>query len=297
MPFISKLLERIDKLAVEKPVCLAGWIAVFVMVVVVGASWNYWFCDRWEFLKNVAVEAHGMVFDLFVIGWFVLWLNKRAEKRLDIRRYEEEIDDYRHWKEAEATHRIIGSIKRLKRNGVTDINLSHCFLQNAMLMKIDLSEADLTGADLKGAALTDAKLSGAHLNGAKLEKVDLSGANLDGAHLDCANLCLAKLSGTSLNGAKLIGADLSSTDFYNANFGGADLTYANFSGSNLYISDLKGATLSGANFYCADLEDVKNWTKSQLQKAVLCETKLPRGCDLDPDKDCDLLGISDWNDV
>jgi len=194
----AALLARMEQLAVDKPVELAFGIAVVVAVIVIGASWQYWTTDFREFLKNVAVEAHGMVFDLIVIGWLILWLNKRAERRMDIRRYKEEIDDYRNWKQEEASHRIAGIIKRLNKNGVTQINLSKCFLKGA----------DLIGANLSNANLCLANLSKANLRKANLLSADLLSADLSDAVLYRADLRNANLSNADLRGAILLATDL-----------------------------------------------------------------------------------------
>ncbi len=58
-----------------------------------------------------------MLFDILVIGVLILFLNKLAEKRVDNRRYLEEIEDFRGWESEEAAYRIAGNLKRLKRNG------------------------------------------------------------------------------------------------------------------------------------------------------------------------------------
>lgn len=113
-------------------------------------------------------------------------------------------------------------------------------------LNLNLSCADLSHADVCHASLGHANLSSAHLNNA-----NLSGANLGGANL---------------GGADFSGADLSS-----AHLGGANLSFAMFSGANL-----SGANLNGA----------KNCTEEQLSSARLCRTKLPEGCNLDPDRDC-----------
>lgn len=129
-----------------------------------------------DFYKNILVEAHGMLFDILVIGVFIFALHKTGEKRLkrelDIKRWQEEIDDFRGWKSEEAKFRIIGNIKRLVRNGITDINLTDSFLKNADLLGANLKETDLRRANLMGAYLLDANLEEANLEGAHLERTE-----------------------------------------------------------------------------------------------------------------------------
>ena len=72
------------------------------------------------------------------------------------------------------------------------------------------------------------------------------------------------------------------TDLSGANLSVADLFIANLSGANLFGANLSGANLSGAKFI----------TKTQLEGAMLCNTKLPQEIKLNPDRDCKALGIT-----
>lgn len=125
-----------------------------------------------DFWVNILVESHGMLLDLFLIGVFLFWLQRRSadnrEKKLRIKRYEEEIDDYRGWDEKEAMYRIVGNIKRLNKEGVSKIDLRGCFLERA----------DLRGAKLQGAQLQGAWLLGTILKGACLKEAQLQGARV-----------------------------------------------------------------------------------------------------------------------
>jgi len=118
-------------------------------------------------LKNIRVEAHGMLFDILVLGLLFSWLHNRGEKRRLIQRYTDEIDDFRGWEEEEAAKRIRGNIFRLNREGVHNINLNRCFLKGADLMEANLMGANLWEAVLEEADLMEANLTGAELMGAK----------------------------------------------------------------------------------------------------------------------------------
>ncbi len=128
-------------------------------------------------------------------------------------------------------------------------------------LKLNISGAKLSRSDLSGAFLSSAKLSLANLSGAKLSDADLSRSDLSGA-----NLISAKLSGAKLSGAKLSGAFLNSADL---------------SGADLNSADLSGAALSTAY----------GLTEDQLKDAKLCQTQLPPGITLDPNRDCKELGL------
>ena len=153
-----------------------------------------------------------------------------------------------------------------------NLNFSGADLTSADLSRTNLSGADLTSVNLSNADLSFATLSNAKIGFATLSNADLSLANLNFANLNFANLSDAKLLCTGLSGAKLVGVKLV----------GADLTGANLSGANF----------SGANFSGTDISDVQCWTKEQLAAAKLCNTMLPEGCNLNPNRDCEALSIS-----
>jgi BTB/POZ domain-containing protein KCTD9 len=189
---------------VENPVATACFALIISAFLVVGATifrFDITYDD--DFLKNVLVEAHGMVLDIAVIGVFILWLNKLGEKRLEIKRYLEEIDDFRGWRSEEAGYRIAGNVRRLNRHGVTKINLSQCDLRAPYLSGINLRGANLVGANLQRASLWETDLFGANLREATLIGADLRGAKLIGADLRGADLQGANLIWADLRGAKL----------------------------------------------------------------------------------------------
>ena len=164
-----KLTQKILNL-LTNPVSIS--IVVFIGVtafVIVVTGYNIlsiktditWGFYNKDFLENVLVEAHGMLFDILIIGILILFLNRLAEKRITNQRYIDEIDDFRGWQHEEATHRIAGNIKRLERNRFKGIiNLSDCFLNS-----IDWYGKNLQEANLKHAKLQKANLEGAELQG------------------------------------------------------------------------------------------------------------------------------------
>lgn len=170
------------------------------------------------------------------------------------------------------------------------ISKARLSLREADLSEAELDDVDLSGIDLSRAILTAAKLSGAKLIGAKL-----SGAKLIGANLSDADLSMANLSSADLSNAKLINVGL-----VNATLIGATLTDANLFGAGLIDTNLTDADLSGADLSEATLIDavLSRTTLSEakvidtdLRRAKLCQTKLPDGIKLNPNRNCEELGI------
>ncbi len=282
---LTRWRVRLETLAAERPVFLAFCVFLGVAFVVVPISLPFYLNDPWNFLENIAAEAHGMVFDLLVIGWFMLWLNRLAERRLRTSRYLEEIDDYLGWHSPEATHRIVGNIRRLNRNGIrTGFKLTEAFLKGANLSGAFLEESDLWGANLRTAQLHGTRLNGSNLAGADLQQADLTGAVLAEADLRGANLTEADLERAFLEKADLRGATFTGADLQFASLPHARLTRARFVGANLRGAHLEGADLTGADFGGATLHGASldeavlkgaSFANADLEKADLTGAVLP----------------------
>jgi len=216
---------------------------------------------KWHDLK---VEANGMIFDLFVFGILVTIYNAIRARKEKIERLKEEIDDYRGWDEKEAMYRIVGTVKRLIREGYHEINLENCYLSDAYLPDIDLHSAILSKANLKGSNLTGANLSGANLSKTNLKGANLTGANLSGANLSNADLTGANLSKTDLTNADLSRAIMSEfvNDYYDTNE-----AYEMFIESSY---DLEGEIIEQDPF----LHDANRFFAADLSNAILCGAKL-----------------------
>lgn len=154
-------------------------------------------------------------------------------------------------------------------------------LSGRNLNEVDLRYADLLSTDFSGANLNGANLQYATLGEAEFRYADLSNAVLRNANLSSANFSRANFSGANLREAKLYGAFL---------------LYANFEGASLSSADLGPAYIEGANFNSSDLSyanfySVQDASEQQFISAKLCRTELPGGMSLNPNRDCEELGI------
>jgi uncharacterized protein YjbI with pentapeptide repeats len=139
--------------------------------------------------------------------------------------------------------------------------------------------ADLSGANFSGADLLDTDFSPANLMNTAFRNSNLSGANFSNSNLQHADLIGAKLRGANLSHAFLSGVN-----FTDAHLGGMSASDPDF--SSVIFGGLGANHMSGA-----DLTNATGWTEEQLRSAKLCQTKLPEGCSLDPNRDCTELGI------
>lgn len=262
---LQNLGYKLERLAAEKPVLLAFLVFLAATAVVVPASLPFWFDAPRDFLKEIMAESYGTLFDLLIIGWFLMWLGKRADRYMINTRYREEIEDFLGWKSQEATHRIAGNIRRLNRGGIrerirlTEAHLSGANLSGAKLRRSDMWGTNLSGALLGSADLREANLAGSNLENTILEQADLGGADVRGALMKDSDLERANLENVDMRGVNLIGADLQYASLRNANLGrstliGANLRGANLEGANLERCMLEGANLEGANLVGARLD-------------------------------------------
>ena len=270
----KRIGNELEKLAAERPVLLAFLVFLGAAFIIIPATLPFYYSESNGFLGNVVAEAYGTLYDLLIIGCFTLWLNRRAQNRIENNRYREEIEDFLGWRSPEASHRIAGSIRRLNRNGVrSDIRLTEAFLKGANLSSATLRDSDLWGAYLREAKLGKADLSGANLAGADLEEADMERADLHGADFRGANLKLSDLERADLRKANLGGADLEKSDLQYAILVGADLQYAKLTGANMREVDLEEANLNRADLRNAHLPH------ADLREAQLDQAKL-EGADL-----------------
>ncbi len=234
---LKKFLKEIP----EKPLITTALVLVVLSILIFSLSFPFYRNDMELFYENILIEAHGMLFDLLIIGILLVWLNKNGERQIRIKRYAEEIDDYRHWKSEEASYKIIGNIKRLNKDRITQIDLFNSYLKNANLNYVDLTGSNMNYVVLDDASMVNAilcrvRLNQASLKAAKLNKVDFRGAFLSGAN--CENASMIK---GDFENAQLIKTNMRNAFLMDTNFKGAMLAGTDFKAANLMKADLRGA--------------------------------------------------------
>lgn len=244
---ISEFLNSI----LEKPLLTSTLVLVFVTIIVLALSMKYYVHEFDTFIQQVLAEAHGMIFDIAVIGILIFWLNKNGETRQRIRTYKDEIDDFRLWESEEAAFRTVGNIKRLNRHKIHEINLVNCYLPRTNLNYVNLASSNMNSANISQSSLIESNLENARLNQ----------TNFENSNLNQANLCSAYASGSNFKDAFLIKAQFENAFLIKANFSNAFLMEANL--QNCYVM---GADFENASLYKADLRGAKGLSVEQLSK-------------------------------
>lgn len=238
--WIKQLRERLVAIP-ENPLLTSFLVLLFVSFVVISLSLPYYIKDFREFYMQVLAEAHGMIFDIAIIGILIVWLNMNGERRQRIKTYKDEIDDFRLWESEEAAFRTVGNIKRLNRHKIYNLNLVECFLARTNLNHVILEGSNLNNANMSYSKLIECNLKNARLNQTNLEFANLNQAQLGGAYASGANFQNSFLIKANFEKAFLIKADFSNAHMMETNLNGAFLTGAIFDNANLYKADLRNA--------------------------------------------------------
>src|SRR5258708_27645282 len=249
--FKQKVKDKFDEI-VEKPLLTSTLVLICVAVIVLSLSLSYYIADFHAFWGQILAEAHGMIFDIAVIGILIFWLNQNGQTRQQIRTYKDEIDDFRLWESEEAAFRTVGNIKRLNRHKIYEVNLVNCHLSRTNLNYVNLRGSNLNSADLSHSSLIETNLENTRLNQTNFENSNLNQADLKNAYA----------SGANFNDAFLIKAQFENAFLIKTSFKNAFLMEANLQGSYLMGADFENASL-----YKADLRGAKGLTIEQLTKA------------------------------
>ncbi len=248
LPLLRKRFNEV----VEKPVLTSFLVLITLSALVIGLSYSYYVEDNYNFVGQVLAEAHGMLFDIAVIGILIYWLNDNGQTSRRVRTYKDEIDDFRLWESEEAAFRTAGNIKRLNRHRIYTIDLVNCHLAKTNLGYTNMTRSNLNSANV----------SHSNLNQAVLVNTRMNQTNFEGSNLNHAQLQKSYASGANFKDASLMQADLSGAFLIKASFENAFLTEAN----------LRGAIVMGVNFtnatlYKADLREADGLTVEQLLEA------------------------------
>jgi BTB/POZ domain-containing protein KCTD9 len=254
MRYLKKRLKKINEIfnsIIEKPLLTSTIVLILMTVLVLGLSLPYYMRDFDTFIQQILAEAHGMIFDIAVIGILIFWLNQNGEIRQRIRTYKDEIDDFRLWESEEAAFRTVGNIKRLNRHKIFELNLVNCYLPRTNLNYVNLTGSNINSSNISQSSLIEANLENARLNQTNFENSNLNQAILKGAYA----------SGAIFKDAFLIKAQFEGAFLIKANFNNAFLMEANL--QNCYVM---GADFENASLYKADLRGAKGLTIEQLSK-------------------------------
>jgi len=216
-----------------------------------------------ELIEGVQVELFGVLFDIIVLIILFNYLNEKNLKSERIKRYKEELDDYRGWTESLAAFRVAGIVRRLEQEGITKIDLSNLHLGKVSSDRVSKSiKNNQTISSLEGVVLVNWNISNIVLIETNFRNAKMYGSKILDSNLSECDFSTSKLSRSKFTNTNLVNANFQDSDLVNAEFKEVDLSYANFKGANLVRSvfenvSLMGVKLQGSDFQNTNLIEVK----------------------------------------
>jgi len=234
-------LKRIYEKVIAHPIRSSTTVLVLVSILVIGLSLPIYISNFDEMYLNVLAEAHGMIFDILIIGILLFWLREQGDIKQRVRQYKDEIDDFRMWESEEAAFRNVGNIKRLNRHGITKIDLVGTYLTKTNLSKVNLKDANLNTANISNSVLIEANFENARLKQTNLENSNINQGNFKNTFASGANFKDAFLIKADFEGAFLIKANFNNGYLMEASLRKCSLAEVSFENTNLYKADFRGA--------------------------------------------------------
>ena len=178
-----------------------------------------WYDDFSGMHQGVYVEAVGATMDIIVFGVIIALFVFSRDRRLEISRQMELIDDFKKWNSDEARYRIAGAVRRLNRLGRTSIDFNGIEISDFSFRRHDIE-------NIAGSTFYDGSWGTmGSKDSVKLEKVNFQG-------IDCRNVIFSKFN--PMHG---LGIKHFSVLLRDCNFRDTLLSGAVFRGAHLEWSD------------------------------------------------------------
>ncbi len=194
-------------------------MAIGLLLVCAAITYIWWLLQP-QRLDSLWPEMGGLTLDVFFILVVFALFEHRRNKRQDIARQQEVIDDYKRWDHPEAHLRIAGAIRRLNRLGVFALDLT-----GARLTDFHFARAGVQS--LEGSTFYDGRWGERFGD----STVQLNKVSFD--HLNCRGVTFAPYN--PLAGLGDLGTNFS--DFLDCSFYECDLAEARFNGSKLHWTE------------------------------------------------------------
>jgi uncharacterized protein YjbI with pentapeptide repeats len=265
---MNRFRKRYERI-LGSPYLSSFTVLIILTIIVIGLSLPFYINQFTEMSLNVLAEAHGMIFDILIIGILLFWLRERTEIKQRISQYKDEIDDFRMWQSEEAAFRNVGNIKRLNRHEIFNIDLVGSYLVKTNLSKVVLSGSNLNTADFTNSMLIGANLKAARMNQTVFENANLNHAELQGTYASGANFKDAFLIKADFQDAFLIKTNFNNSYLMEANLSGCALAEANFENANLY----KARLIKAQGLTVEQLSKAKSLYLTEFDEDLLAQLK------------------------
>lgn len=191
-------------------------VVIAIICLMIAFGWGYF--TEFPKLGDLLVEFWGLFFDVLVIlvGFGVI--QYRKQRRDDILRHEEVIEDLKRWTSEEAKHRIFGAMRRLNKMKKTNF---------------DLTGADISYVSFSAFGVSSINGSIIFSNGEVADNYQARTkfAGVDFSHLNAQKVIFEKVSTLRLGGVPIVVG--CRAKYVSCNFYDADLRFSKFDGAEL----------------------------------------------------------------
>ncbi|CAM8643539.1 pentapeptide repeat-containing protein [Sphingobium cupriresistens] len=246
-------------------------MAIGLFIACAGITYFWWWLDPQD-LSNLWPEMGGMMLDVFFILIVFALFEHRRNKRQDIARQREVIDDYKRWDNPEAHLRIAGAIRRLNRLGIFALDMA-----GTRLTKFEFARNGIKS--IESSTFFDGRW------GEKFGDSTVKLAEVSFDHLNCRSVTfapynpLAGLGDLATNFSHFMDCSFMDSDLSQSKFNGSELHWSNpppdthmeywdeedgtsgcaqISYGPFWRADLRQTSFKGCRFKNADFRDAEN---------------------------------------
>jgi len=145
------------------------FVPLFIVVLFIIGILHYTHLTEDNYI-DIIVEAHGLLFDIFLFGLILTWYRGRISKGAAIEMHQEKLDDLGYWNADEATWKAVGIIKRLNRLEAK-INMKNLHLKKGILDGITFKNCSIDNVDF-----SDTKFNNITFTEVTIEQISCSDA-------------------------------------------------------------------------------------------------------------------------
>lgn len=274
---------------------LIGWslgllVACYLIVQIFGVDVG---------AENIWTEFWGLIFDILVILVGFGFIQNWKQRRDDITRQRELVEDLKRWDNEESMHRIVGALRRLNGFGQTAVDLTGAALSDAKLKGYGVTS--LRGSKLSGGGWADETLRESSFKNVDFSRLDLRdvvfgfdawgfGSANSGRYEDC-NFWESDLRGSCFDAAELdwttpppdtldevIAEEDDSRPImartHHGSFNDADLAHTSFKKCRFHWADFRGAyNIEAAEFIGATGLETCAFDSDELKTRLMARAK------------------------
>jgi len=190
-------------------------------------------------VQNIYPEIYGLLFDVILFGIIISIHDISKKRKRSIETEEDQIDDFRGWNSNEASHRILGSIKRLQRLNVYKVNLSNCYFKEIALRDLCFSESKMTGL-----IFLITEIYNVQFHSTKSNKITCHGSTISGCVFQYGkiffNLHTTNISSTLFKDINLTSSSFFATELSFIFFDTVDFSHSYFKFTKCQFVEFKG---------------------------------------------------------